>query len=120
MKFFGVIGYGIPQEDSYGVVTNRHVEHMHYGDATKVVSRNEPAQQVNDNIRLVNSFSIVMDAFITENFQYIKYIVFLGVKWAVTSAQKDPDRPRIIIEAGKVYNGTWGGGENDPQAETAH
>ena len=120
MKFFGVIGYGIPQEDSYGVVTNRHVEHMHYGDVTKVVSRNEPAQQVNDNIRLVNSFSIVMDAFITENFQYIKYIVFLGVKWAVTSVQKDPDRPRIIIEAGKVYNGTWGGGENDPQAETAH
>lgn len=116
MRFFGAIGYGIPEEDAYGVVTNREVEHMHMGDITKVVTRNEPAQQVNDNIRLNNSFSIVMDAFITENFQYIKYIVFLGIKWSVISATKDPDRPRIIIEAGQVYNGSRGGGEYGPQA----
>ena len=119
-KWYGVIGYGIPDEDEYGVVRNRYVEHNHFGDVTKVTSRNEAAQQVNDNIRLNNSFNIVLDAFITENFQYIKYIVFNGIKWRVTSATKDPDRPRILIDAGEVYNGTWGGVEDDPQAETAH
>lgn len=115
MRFYGVIGYGIPSEDDYGVVTNRIVEHMHMGEIIKVVTRNEPAQQVNNNIRLNNSFSIVKDAFITENFQYIKYIVFNGAKWEVSSATVDPDRPRINIEAGQVYNGPSGGGTYGPQ-----
>lgn len=116
MRFYGIIGYGIPKEDEYGVVTNTIVERKHFGDVPKVVSRSEGAQQVNNNIRLGNSFSIVMDAFITENFQYIKYIVFNGVKWEVTSATVDPDRPRINIEAGQVYNGLNGGGTYGPQA----
>lgn len=115
MRFFGAIGYGIPQEDEYGVVTNKIVEHMHMGDITKVISRNEPAQQVNDNIRLSNTFSIVIDPFIRENFQYIKYVVFNGVKWAASSIMIDPDRPRIIIDAGQVFNGPGGGGEYGPQ-----
>ena len=115
MMFYGVIGYGIPSEDDYGVVTNRIIERMHMGDITKVVTRNEPAQQVNNNIRLNNSFSIVKDAFITENFQYIKYIVFNGARWEVSSATVDPDRPRINIEAGQVYNGPSGGGTYGPQ-----
>lgn len=115
MRFYGVIGYGIPSEDDYGVVTNRIVEHMHMGEIIKVVTRNEPAQQVNSNIRLNNSFSIVKDAFITENFQYIKYIVFNGARWEVSSATVDPDRPRINIEAGQVYNGPSGGGTYGPQ-----
>lgn len=115
MRFYGVIGYGIPSEDDYGVVTNRIIEHMHMGDIIKVVTRNELAQQVNNNIRLNNSFSIVKDAFITENFQYIKYIVFNGARWEVSSATVDPDRPRINIEAGQVYNGPSGGGTYGPQ-----
>ena len=115
MRFYGVIGYGIPSEDDYGVVTNRIIERMHMGDIIKVVTRNEPAQQVNNNIRLNNSFSIVKDAFITENFQYIKYIVFNGARWEVSSATVDPDRPRINIEAGQVYNGPSGGGTYGPQ-----
>lgn len=115
MRFYGIIGYGIPEEDAYGVVTDRIVEHMHIGDITKVVTRNEAAQQVNDNIRLGNTFSIVMDPFITENFQYIKFIVFNGVKWSVSSVTKDPDRPRLNIDAGQVYNGPRGGGAYGPQ-----
>lgn len=115
MRFYGVIGYGIPSEDDYGVVTNRIIEHVHMGEIIKVVTRNEPAQQVNNNIRLNNSFSIVKDAFITENFQYIKYIVFNGARWEVSSATVDPDRPRINIEAGQVYNGPSGGGTYGPQ-----
>ena len=115
MRFYGVIGYGIPEEDEYGVVTLKEVEHQHFGEVTKVISRNEGAQQLNDNIRLGNSFSIVRDAFITENFQYIKYIVFNGVKWSVSSATVDPDRPRINIDAGQVYNGSQGGGVYGPQ-----
>lgn len=115
MRFYGIIGYGIPSEDDYGVVTNRIIERMHMGDIIKVVTRNEPAQQVNNNIRLNNSFSIVKDAFITENFQYIKYIVFNGARWEVSSATVDPDRPRINIEAGQVYNGPSGGGTYGPQ-----
>ena len=66
MRFYGVIGYGIPEEDEYGVVTLKEVEHSHFGEMTKVTSRNEGAQQLNDNIRLNNSFSIVRDAFITD------------------------------------------------------
>lgn len=115
MRFYGIIGYGIPKEDDYGVVTNTIVERKHFGDVPKVVTRNEPAQQVNDNIRLGNSFSIVMDPFISENFQYIKYIVFNGVKWSVSSATVDPDRPRINIEAGQPWSGLNGGGTYGPQ-----
>lgn len=115
MRFYGIIGYGIPTEDDHGVVTNRIIEHKHMGEITKVVTRNESAQQVNNNIRLSNGFSIVMDGFITENFQYIKYIVFNGAKWEVSSATIDPDRPRINIEAGQVYNGPTGGGTYGPQ-----
>ena len=115
MKFYGKIGYAIPHTDDYGVTTDTIVERQHYGDIDKVSNSIVGAQQVEDNIRLNNVFKIVLDAFITENFQFIKYVEWNGAMWKASSAVVDPDRPRIIIHAGDVYNGPRGDGSYGPQ-----
>lgn len=118
MKFYGNIGYAIPHTDDYGVTTDTITERLAFGDIVKVTNNVVGAQQVEDNIRLNNEFRIVMDAFITENFQYIKYIEWNGAMWKVSSATVDPDRPRIIIYVGDVYNGPRGDGSYGPQKAT--
>lgn len=115
MKFYGNIGYGIPHTDDYGVTTDTIVEHQHYGDIAKITNNVVGAQQVEDNLRLNSEFRIIMDPFIAENFQYIKYIEWNGVMWKVSSATPDPDRPRINIHVGDVYNGPRGDGTYGPQ-----
>lgn len=115
MRFYGIIGYGIPITDDYGVTKDTIVERKHFGDIIRLTSTNENAQQVEDNIRLNCQFSIVLDSFITENFQFIKFIEWNGVMWKASSITPDPDRPRLTVHVGSVYNGPRGDGTYGPK-----
>lgn len=104
-RFSGEIGYGESHEDPPGsdIWKDTIVERSYFGDVVRNTRRLEPGEQANPSITLGNSFSVVMDEYLTEHYHNIKYLRWEGVLWTVTSVQVQ--RPRLIIDIGEVYNG---------------
>lgn len=102
-KFYGAIGYAIPNETAPGVWEDQIIEQNYRGDVILNQQRWQKNEGVNDNLNLDNSISIIADAFAYVNFGYIKYIVWRGQKWKIQSLAIS--RPRLILQIGGVYNG---------------
>jgi hypothetical protein len=102
-KFYGKIGYAITTETAPGVWRPSIVEREYYGDVTRNLRRLESAQQVNDNINISNTISIVADPFAYENFYTMRYVEYMGAKWKVSSVEVQ--RPRLLLTLGGIWNG---------------
>lgn len=104
-KFCGKIGYALPAEDppGSGIWVDTIVERTYFGDVTRNNRRLENSGQLNDNVRISNSFSIVADEQAYAYFHLIKYIEYKGVKWVVSSVDASQP-PRLVLEVGGVYN----------------
>lgn len=106
MKFFGKVGFMITEETAQSVWEEKITEGEYYGDVNRASKRWDSTQEkLNDDLNISNEISIIADAFATQNFQQIRYVEWMGVKWKVSSAQLDPDRPRLTLAVGGVYNG---------------
>lgn len=105
-KFFGKVGFIRYEETPGSVFKEVTTEKPYYGDIIKLSKRFERSDKLTDDLTLSNEISIVADAFAYENFQYIRYINYLGANWKVTSATVE--RPRIVLQIGGVYNGSEG------------
>jgi len=103
MKFHGVIGYGESTETSPGVFEDVITEVTYSGDVIRNTRNLQESDQVNDDISVRNSISIVADAYANEHFFAIRYIVWQGARWKVTEV--DVQRPRLILRVGGIYNG---------------
>ena len=103
-KFYGAIGYRKTEETKPGVWSAGVTEHNAFGDIIKTGRRLE-GSQVNENIVATTQISILLDAYVRENFQYIIYAKYLGVAWKVTSVEPSLDTPRLTLTLGGVYNG---------------
>lgn len=101
-KFSGVVGFAMSEETSPGVWTEEIVERSYKGDVIKNFIRWENGQQLNDNLNLNNSISIVADAFAFEHIGVIRYVKWMGSVWKVTGI--DVQRPRLVLTIGGVYN----------------
>lgn len=104
-RFFGVVGYGTSAETPPGSGVWRDVitEESYYGDVTRVNRKLEPGENLNNDISVQNSISIVADQFMVDNFMNIRYVEWSGIKWKVSGVQLK--RPRLILTLGNVYNG---------------
>lgn len=103
-KWYGKVGYATPVEVKPSVWKDDFVERTYYGDLTRNISKwSTTADSTNDNLDLNNQISIVADPFAYDNFTKIKYVEFMGAKWKVTSVE--PQRPRLILTVGGLYNG---------------
>jgi len=102
-KFHGVIGYGESTEISSGVFEDTIVEIAYSGDVIRNVRKLREGDQVNDDILVQNSISIVADAYANEHFFAIRYVVWQGARWKVTDVEVQ--RPRLLLRLGGVYNG---------------
>lgn len=102
-KFFGKIGYIKNMEVQPGVWADKAIEKSYYGDVFRNTSRFQQSDGVNDDISINNIISIVADPYAKENFQYIRYVEWMGTKWKVTNAEVS--YPRIILTLGGMYNG---------------
>lgn len=103
-KFFGKVGYVETVETTPGNWTEQVTERNYYGDVLRSTSkRTSTTDSTNDNITIDAQISIMTDQFVYQNFQHIKYVEYLGVKWNVTSV--DPQPPRLTLTLGGVYNG---------------
>lgn len=102
-KFYGTIGYVVQKESAPGVWEDVVTEKNYRGDIILNQQRWQGSDQVNDNLNLDNSISVISDEYANKNIGAMKYIVWAGVKWKIQSISIK--RPRIVIQIGGVYNG---------------
>ena len=102
-KFYGKVGYGISKETAPGVWVDEIVERPYYGELIRNTRKMQMSDKVIDDINIANEISILADPFARDNFQYMRYVEFMGVKWKVTTIEVQ--FPRLILSIGGLYNG---------------
>jgi hypothetical protein len=102
-RFFGRIGYGNSVETTPGVFVDEIVEYSYYGDIIRNARNLTPGENLNPDLSVQNSISIVADAYANEHFYDIRYVEWAGVLWTVQSV--DVQSPRLLLRLGEVYNG---------------
>lgn len=101
-KFYGAIGFAETVETDPGVWEEKIVEHSYSGDLIRNIRRLEPASSVNDNINITNEISIVADPYAEQNMYAMRYVVFKGSKWKISSVEVN--YPRLLLSIGGLYN----------------
>lgn len=102
-KFYGTIGYGETREVRPGVWKDDVVEYTYFGDVVRNNRQLREGDQLNDDISVQNSISIVADAYANGHFFNMKYIEWMGARWKISEVTVEP--PRLILRLGGVYNG---------------
>jgi hypothetical protein len=102
-KYHGKVGFGISTETSPGVWSDVMTEYSYFGDVVQNRRNLQQGENLNKNLTVGNSISIVGDAYAREHYFAIKYAEWAGRRWAVTDISVE--RPRLILQLGEVYNG---------------
>lgn len=102
-KYYGNIGYVETVEVEPGIWKEQITERPYYGDITRNINRYQTSGGVNDDINISNNISILADPYANENFQHMRYAIFMGTKWKITNVEIK--YPRIILSLGGEYNG---------------
>ena len=102
-KFRGVLGFVYDKETTPDVYTQEVVERTYRGDLMKFSRRWEKTEYLNDSLTMNEEISIVADSYLLDNLYAIKYVKLKGVAWGIQSIT--PERPRIILSIGGIYNG---------------
>ncbi len=102
-RFYGRIGYGESVETAPGVWTDVITEHSYYGDVIRNTRNIREGEQLNFDLSIQNSISIVADAYANDHFFAIRYVEWAGVLWTVSAVEVQS--PRLILRLGEVYNG---------------
>ena len=103
-KFYGMIGFEQTHEDppESGIWKEEIVERPFYGDVVRNSRRLGNGGEINSNVQISNSISIVADKDAYANFHQIRYAVWQGVKWRVESIDAS-NPPRLTLELGSRY-----------------
>ena len=102
-KFYGSIGFAEMTEISPGVYDEQITERNYYGDVIRNVRMLQSTDQLNDNINVNNTISIVADPYAYDHFYSMRYVIWQGTKWKVSSVEVQ--YPRLLLTLGGVYNG---------------
>jgi hypothetical protein len=102
-RFYGRVGYGTTVESAPGVWTDEIEEHFYYGDVIRDTRDLREGQDLNLELTVQNSISIVADAYANDHFFAIRYVEWAGTLWVVSNV--DVQSPRLILRLGEVYNG---------------
>lgn len=100
-KGFYIVGYSKTIETEPGVWDEEIEEKGYYGELLRNNRNLQNSSNVIDDINVSNSISILSDPYANENFHSIKYVIFMGVKWKVSTAEVQ--YPRIILSLGGLY-----------------
>jgi hypothetical protein len=102
-RFFGRIGYGESIENAPGVFVDNIIEYSYYGDVIRNARNLREGENLNPDLSVQNSISVVADAYANEHFFAIRYVEWAGVLWTVSSVEVQS--PRLLLRLGEVYNG---------------
>lgn len=107
MKFYGIVGFWEGDEeveDSPGIWKPKIVEKKYTGEVIRNNRRFQTAtDQMNDDLVINNSISILSDLYMKQHWGSIRYVIWNGVKWTVSSVEVS--YPRLTLEIGGVYHG---------------
>jgi hypothetical protein len=59
--------------------------------------------EVNSDLSVSNSISIVADAQANEHFFKMRYVEWAGIRWLISDVEVQP--PRLLLRLGGVYHG---------------
>jgi hypothetical protein len=102
-RFFGRIGYGETVETTPGVWVDQVVEYSYYGDVIRNSRELREGENLNRDLSVQNSITIVADEYANEHFFDIRYVEWMGSLWTISSVEVQ--RPRLLLRLGEVYNG---------------
>ena len=103
MRFHGIVGFVDTEKTAPGVQTQTKItERPYYGDVLRWNPREEVSNdQANDELTLSNQISILADHYANQHFIFIKYVIWMGVKWRVRDV--NVNYPRLNLSLGGVY-----------------
>lgn len=101
-KFYGEVGYVFAEKTGTSDWEENVVPKYYYGDILQISKRYQGSDKMNDDIEVTNQISILADPYAYRNFQFIKYVEWLGTKWKVSSVSVE--YPRLVLSIGGVYN----------------
>ena len=104
-RFYGEVGYANTVESPVdsGIWIDSITEYSYYGDVIRNTRKLDSGENLNNDVSVNNSISIIADEFAIEHFFNIRYVRWSGVLWTVTNI--DVQSPRLILNLGSVYNG---------------
>jgi hypothetical protein len=102
-RFYGRIGYGESVENAQGVWVDTIIEYFYTGDVVRNARNLREGENLNPDLSVQNSISIVADAYANEHFFAIRYVEWAGALWTVSSVEVQS--PRLLLRLGEVYNG---------------
>lgn len=101
-KFYGMIGYAETVETEPSVWEETIIERPYFGDLIRNTRLLQNSGEVNRDINIANQVSIVADPYANQNFHSMRYVEFMGTKWAISNVEVQ--YPRLILTIGGVYN----------------
>jgi hypothetical protein len=117
-RFHGRVGYGESvevldeEENGTGIWVDNIVEHSYFGDVIRNARNLREGENLNFDLSVQNSISIVADAYANEHFFAIRYVEWAGALWTVSSVEVQS--PRLLLRLGEVYNGPTPGPTETP------
>jgi hypothetical protein len=102
-KFYGSVGFGESVETRPGIWEDVITEKKYFGDILRNTRRSQDGENLNNDLSVGNSISIVADAYANEHFFAIRYVEWAGALWTVPNV--DVESPRLLLRLGGVYNG---------------
>jgi hypothetical protein len=103
VRFSGKVGYGLSVETVPGVWQDVIVEKHYYGDVLRNTRRLAGNENLNGDLTVSNSISVMADAYAYQQFINIKYVEWMGLLWVVDNVEVQ--RPRLLLSLGVIYNG---------------
>ena len=103
MRYAGKIGFGTSVEKSPGVWDDEIIERDYLGDVLQSTERLDGDGRILPNYKTTTSISVLSDGVLKERYSDVRYIIFLGTRWTVSSIVHK--WPRIEMFIGEVYNG---------------
>lgn len=105
-RYCGKIGFSISKETAPGIYEDDITERTYYGDVVRDLRKENRTDKIVRDVTISNSFSVVADPFAFENFQFIKYLKYMGIAWNVESVEVQ--YPRLLISVGGIWHGPDG------------
>ena len=103
MRFAGNVGYGESTETAPGVWENTITERTYRGDVNRNIKKDDEGETLHDDLRINNAISVLADDYAYQHFFAIKYVIWQGQRWKVSSVEVKT--PRLILNMGGLYNG---------------
>jgi hypothetical protein len=112
-KFYGTIGYSVTKEimvdDGSGseVGTGKWVdeviEKLYTGDVIKPAYKWRSTDNINPDVVVSDTISIIADGFMLSNTHSMKYVRWRDACWSIVGV--DIERPRVLITLGGLFSG---------------